>query len=203
MTTRPAHPWPVRVMHWIGAAAILCMIFSGWTIYNASPSLPFLFPRWTLLGGWLAAGIAWHIAAMWVLFIDGIAYLAYGFASGHFRRDVSVPTPSAVGRDLGLAVRFRLGHRLGHYNAVQRALYIVVLLAIVLAVITGLSIWKSVQFGFLSAPLGGYPIARNIHLACMVVIAAFIVVHVVLVALYPRTLLAMVAPLRAEKEPAG
>ena len=197
---RPAHPAPIRVMHWLGAAAILCMIFSGIAIYNASPSLPFTFPSWMMLGGWLAAGIAWHIAAMWVLFVDGIAYLAYGFATGHFRRDIALPTPTAVARDTLAALRGRLDHRIGHYNAVQRALYAGVLLAICLAVATGLSIWKPVQFFWLSALFGGYPVARGIHLACMLAIAAFIVLHVVLVALYPRTLLAMLRPTPATPE---
>ncbi len=84
---RPAHPWPVRVMHWIAAYAILCMILSGWQIYNASPILPFVFPEWMTLGGWLGGGIAWHLSALWLLLVDGLAYLVYGFASGHFRRD--------------------------------------------------------------------------------------------------------------------
>ena len=139
-SARPAHPMPIRVMHWVGAAAILCMIFSGVSIYNASPSLPFTFPSWMMLGGWLAAGIAWHISAMWVLFVDGIAYLAYGFASGHFRSNIGLPRPGAVVGDLAKALRGRLGHRIGHYNAVQRALYAGVLVAICGSVATGLSI---------------------------------------------------------------
>ncbi len=200
---RPAHPGPIRVMHWVGAAAILCMIFSGLTIYNASPSLPFSFPSWLMLGGWLAGGIAWHFSAMWVLFVDGMAYLAYGFATGHFRRHIGLPRPGAVGRDMLAALTGRLGHRIGHYNAVQRVLYAGVLVAICLSVATGLSIWKPVQFFWLSALLGGYPLARNIHLACMLAIGAFIVVHVVLVALYPRTLVSMVVPVEAEPEGAA
>ncbi len=187
-------------MHWIGAGSILCMIFSGLTIYNASPDLPLVFPRWAALGGWLAAGIAWHLSAMWVLLIDGLAYLAYGFASGHFAHEFGVPRPGDVLRDVGSALRGRLGHRLGHYNAVQRALYIGVLAALVLTAVTGLSIWKPVQFYWLSGLFGGYPLARHIHLGCMLAISAFVVLHVVLVALYPRTLVSMVVPLRAETE---
>lgn len=197
---RIAHSLPIRVMHWVGAAAILCMIFSGVTIYNASPSLPFSFPSWMMLGGWLAGGIAWHVSAMWVLFVDGIAYLAYGVLSGHFRRDIRLPSPGAVGRDMAVALRGRLGHQIGHYNAVQRALYAGVLAVICATVATGLSIWKPVQLIWLSRLFGGYPLARNIHLGCMLVIAAFVVLHVVLVAIYPRTLLAMLAPVRSEPE---
>ena len=55
ISRRPAHPVAIRVMHWIGVYAMGCMIFSGWEIYNASPSLPFLFPAWAGLGGWLRA----------------------------------------------------------------------------------------------------------------------------------------------------
>lgn len=188
-------------MHWIGVYAIGCMILSGWQIYDASPSLPFVFPPWMTLGGWLAGGIAWHISAMWLLFADGLAYLIYGVASGHFRRDLRPPAPGAVAGDLGRALRFRLPHHLGHYNAVQRLLYGGVIVVILFAVATGLSIWKPVQFGWLTGLFGGYPVARGIHLAMMGLIVAFIVVHVALVAIYPRTLVSMVAGVRADAEP--
>ena len=201
--SHPAHPLPIRIMHWIGALAIGCMMLSGWAIYNASPSLPFVFPRAITLGGWLAAGIAWHISMMWLLFADGLAYLAYGFLSGHFRRDLRPRGPRAVLRDTLDALRFRLPHRLGHYNAVQRLLYSGVILAICLAVLTGLSIWKPVQLGWLTGLFGGYPIARGIHLAMMFTIAAFLAVHLALVAIYPRTLVSMIASVSAESDEAG
>ena len=113
---RPAHPVAIRVMHWIGVYAMGCMIFSGWEIYNASPSLPFVFPAWATLGGWLGGALAWHLSAMWLLFADGIAYLVYGFASDHFRRDLKPPRPAELGQDLGAALRFRLKHHMGHYK---------------------------------------------------------------------------------------
>jgi thiosulfate reductase cytochrome b subunit len=196
---RAAHPWPVRVTHWIGVYAIFCMVLSGWEIYDASPSLPFLFPPWATLGGWLAGAIAWHIAAMWLLFADGVAYLAYGLFSGHFRRDLPPPAIGPVFDDLSRALRFRLPHRLGHYNAVQRLLYLGVILTILLSVATGLSIWKPVQLFWLTGLFGGYPVARGIHLALMCMIVAFVVVHVALVAIYPRTLVSMVAGTQSEE----
>lgn len=195
---RAAHPWPVRMMHWIGAYAMACMIFSGWEIYNASPSLPFLFPRWTGLGGWLGGALAWHLSAMWLLFGDGLAYVIYGFASGHFRRDLRPPRLWALAQDVAAALRFRLKHRSGHYNAVQRLLYAGVLLAIILQVLTGLAIWKPVQFGWIAGLFGGYPVARGLHLAIMLGIVAFVLVHVLLVAIHPSTLKSMVVSLPAE-----
>ena len=194
----PAHPLAVRVMHWVGAVAMICMILSGITIYNASPSLPFTFPHALMLGGWLAGGIAWHFAMMWVLIADGLAYLAYGFATGHFRRHFRPPSPAAVVGDIGAALRGRLNHRIGHYNAVQRLLYAGVIIAICLAVTTGVSIWKPVQLGWLTGLFGGYVTARLVHLSAMLAIAAFVVLHVTLAVLYPRTLRSMLTSLPAE-----
>ena len=150
-----AHPATIRFLHWVWVYAIGCMVFSGLQIYNASPSLPFTFPGWSGLGDWLGAALAWQFSAMRLLAVTGMVYLAYGLISGHFQRDLGVPRPRAVGRDLWAALTFRLGHRLGHYNAVQRLLYIGVIAALLLQVITGLAIWKPVQLGALANLLGG------------------------------------------------
>jgi len=197
-TATPAHPATIRFLHWVWVYAIGCMVFSGWQIYNASPSLPFTFPRWTGLGGWLGGALAWHFSAMWLLALAGAAYLAYGFISGHFRRELGIPTPRTVAKDLWSALTFRLGHRIGHYNAVQRLLYLGVIGALLLQVVTGLAIWKPVQLSALVGLFGGYPIARNIHLAIMFLIVAFIIVHVVLVAIFPHTLVSMIIGTPAE-----
>ena len=80
------HPRWVRLTHWVNAVAMIVMIGSGWEIYNASPLFPFTFPKSITLGGWLAGALLWHFAAMWVLVINGLVYLALGFATGRFRR---------------------------------------------------------------------------------------------------------------------
>jgi thiosulfate reductase cytochrome b subunit len=189
---RKAHPAIVRVTHWASAFAMLCMIGSGWQIYDASPILPFTFPSWATLGGWLGGALMWHFAAMWVLMGAGAVYLGYGVASGHFRRDIRPTGPRTVWRDAVLALRFRLVHREGHYNAVQRLLYAGVLAVVVLTVLTGLSIWKPVELGWLCWLFGGYDVARRIHFALMVAIVAFLAVHLALVALVPSTLRSMI-----------
>jgi len=176
---------------------MITMILSGWAIYNASPLLPFSFPPWVTLGGWLGAGIAWHIAAMWLLIADGIVYLAWGFASGHFRRDFWPLSPAAFLRDFTAALRLKLAHDTAHYNAVQKAMYAGVVLAAVLAVLTGLSIWKPVQLFWLTALFGGYDIARVLHFSLMSAITLFLVIHLALVALVPSTLRRMIMGARA------
>ncbi len=197
---RPAHPVAIRVMHWIGVYGIACMLFSGFLIYNASPLFPFSFPRWACLGGWLGGALAWHLSAMWILFVDGIAYLVYGLVSGHFRRDLAPQRPRAVAADLRAALRFKLGHKTGHYNAVQRLLYVGVIIIAIIAVTSGLSLWKPVQFGWLSGFYGGYPVARIIHFLAMTLIVAFVLIHIILVAFYPKTLWSMIAGVPASTE---
>ena len=187
-----AHPAIVRLTHWTAAAAMICMIMSGWRIYNASPILPFMFPEWATLGGWLGGALNWHFAAMWALIGAGFVYLVYGVVSGHFLRDIRPAGPRAVLRDMVAALTLRLTHREGHYNAVQRLLYTGVLVVVVLTVTSGLSMWKPVQLGWLSWIFGGYAVARVIHFAMMAAIVCFIVVHLALVVLVPSTLRSMI-----------
>ena len=76
----------MRVTHWINALAMLMMIGSGWQIYDASPLFGFVFPRQIALGNWLAGALLWHFAAMWLLIINGVVYVALGILTGRFRR---------------------------------------------------------------------------------------------------------------------
>jgi thiosulfate reductase cytochrome b subunit len=185
------HPLAVRATHWINAFAMACMLMSGWAIYNASPLFGFRFPAWATVGGWLGGSIAWHFAAMWLLVVNGLLYVAYGLASGHFRRHLLPVHPAAVSRDMKLAARLKLPHTSGSYNAVQRLSYLGVLALGVLVVASGLSIWKPVQFDGLVDLFGGYDFARRVHFFAMAGIAAFIVLHLLLVAIVSKTLLPM------------
>ena len=189
---RAIHPAFVRLWHWINAVAMVIMIGSGWKIYNASPLFDFRFPNWITIGGWLGGALQWHFAAMWLLTLNVLLYLAAGALSGHFRRSFLPVGPRSVLRDMKLALRFRLPHVTGTYNAVQRASYIFVLAAIVLTIVSGLAVWKPVQLQAVAALMGGYEGARLVHFFGMAAIVAFIVVHLVLVALVPRTLLPMI-----------
>ena len=185
------HPLAVRATHWINVFAMVCMLMSGWAIYNASPLFGFRFPAWATVGGWLGGSIAWHFAAMWLLAANGLLYVAYGVASGHFRRHLLPVYPADVARDMKLAVQMKLPHKTGSYNAVQRLSYLGVLALGVLVVASGLSIWKPVQFDGLVELFGGYDFARRVHFFAMAGIVAFVVVHLLLVVIVPRTLLPM------------
>jgi thiosulfate reductase cytochrome b subunit len=184
------HPAWVRVTHWINALAILMMIGSGWQIYDASPLFGFTFPHQIALGEWLAGALLWHFAAMWLLVINGIVYVSLGILTGRFRRKLFPIRPRDVVHDFLAALRGKLSHDdLSVYNAVQKLLYTGVLLAGVLIVFSGVSIWKPVQFSWLTAFFGGYDTARYVHFAAMTSIVAF---HVVLALLVPKSLRAMI-----------
>ena len=194
------HPLPVRLAHAVNAFAMVCMLMSGWAIYNASPIFAFSFPVWATVGGWLGGSIAWHFAAMWLLVANGLVYAGYGFASGHFRRVLLPIRTAELMRDLRQAARFELPHRPGVYNAVQRLLYIVVVLLGVLIVASGLSIWKPVQLFWLTDLFGGYDVARKVHFVAMAGIAGFIVIHLLLVLIVPRTILPMISERAVTRE---
>jgi thiosulfate reductase cytochrome b subunit len=186
------HSLSVRIFHWLNAVAIVLMIMSGWRIYNASPLFDFRFPVSVTLGGWLGGALLWHFAAMWLLMANLAVYLVIGLARGHFRRRFLPVTPATVAQDLGKALKGRLPHSVSTYNSVQKAAYIGVLGAILLTIISGLCVWKPVQLHAVAALMGGYEGARLVHFGGMAAISAFIMLHLVLVALVPSTLIPMI-----------
>ncbi|RQU17073.1 DUF4405 domain-containing protein [Burkholderia cenocepacia] len=187
------HPRWVRASHWLNALAAILMALSGWRIYDASPIYPaFTFAHGITLGGWLGGALQWHFAAMWLLVGNGLFYLAMSIATGRFVRKLLPVTPASVWRDVRAALGGRLSHDdLSVYNAVQRAAYLTAIVDLVVLVLSGLTIWKSVQFPLLRELFGGYDNARIVHFWAMALLVAFVVVHVAMALLVPRSLLAM------------
>src|SRR5213082_2395177 len=183
----------VRALHWTNAVAMVLMIMSGWQIYNASPLFGFSFPASITLGGWLGGALLWHFAAMWLLMVNGLIYLAMGFSTGRFRNKLLPITPAGVIADTRAALTGKLSHAdLTTYNYVQKLLYAGIIVVGVVVVLSGLSIWKPVQLQYLTALFGGYDVARYVHFVCMALIVAFLIVHVVLALLVPKSLRAMI-----------
>jgi thiosulfate reductase cytochrome b subunit len=207
------HTLAARLGHWMMALAILIMIGSGWRIYDNVPILPFQFPYWMTLGGnkylatatsndWgTANAIAWHFAGMWLLLAGFVLLVANGLVTGHFRRDFLPVGPRLFFRDFVAAATLKLQHRLGEYNGVQRVFYWGALFAVSMMFVSGLAIYKPVQLGWITWLMGGFPAARVVHFCFMTAIVAFLLVHVALVVLVPRTFVAMT--LGRAREPIG
>jgi thiosulfate reductase cytochrome b subunit len=181
-------------MHWTNAIAIFIMIGSGWKIYNDDVIFGFLhFPDALVIGKWAQHGLQWHFFGMWIFVLNGLAYLTYGIATGRFRRKLLPISIREILVTVGDALRFRLSHDdLTHYNPVQKILYLGVMMVGICIVISGLALWKPVQFSELAALFGTFQTIRLVHFLCMSAIVAFILVHVSLALLVPQSLVAMV-----------
>jgi len=190
---RAFQPVWLRVTHWLNALAVVIMVTSGWQIYNASPIFASIqFPESITLGGWLGGALLWHFAAMWLLAANFLVYLVLNVALGRFSRRLLPITVRSVLHDLWAAVRGALGHEdLSRYNAVQKLAYLAVIVDTVVLVLSGLAIWKPVQLSLLCDLMGGYDQARVVHFCAMAFMVAFLVVHIVMVVLVPRSLLTM------------
>lgn len=190
------HPFWVRITHWINVVAMFVMIASGWRIYNASPLFSFTFPPAITIGDGLdglPGALLWHFAAMWLLVVNGLTYVALGILTGRFHRKLLPIRPREVIWDLRAALTGKLSHEdLSVYNAVQRLLYVGVIGAGVVIVMSGLSIWKPVQLQEVVAVFGGYDAARFVHFFAMASIVGFLAVHIALAILVPKSLRAMI-----------
>lgn len=187
------HPLWLRATHWVNALAVVMMVMSGWKIYNASPIFHFNFPEEITLGGWLGGALLWHFFAMWILMVNGLIYLSLNLATNRFKRKLFPISPLALLLDLLAAIKGKLAHTdLSHYNQPQKLAYLFIIIDIILLVMSGLAIWKSVQLPLLRELMGGYDNARIVHFVAMSALVAVVTVHLVMVALVPRTLLLMI-----------
>ena len=187
------NPAWMRLTHWLNAVAVIIMIASGWRIYNASPIFGFHIPASLTMGGWLGGAIQWHFAAMWLLVVNGLLYLLLNVLSGRFRRKLLPVSVAGFIADSKAALTGHLTHAdISQYNMVQKVAYLAIIVDLIVLVVSGLAIWKSVQFPLLRDLMTGYDNARVVHFFAMAFAVAFLVVHLVMVALVPRTLVAMV-----------
>ena len=183
----------IRITHWLNAVAVIVMIMSGLKIYNASPIFEFLIPNFFTIGNWLGGALLWHFAGMWLFVLNGLAYLLFNlFTKRAFKKFFPI-TPAGLINDLVDTLKGKLSHDdLSIYNTIQKLAYLSIIFDLVLLVLSGLVVWKSVQFPLLRELMGGFDNARIVHFICMAFAVAFLVIHLLMVALVPKTLLIMV-----------
>ncbi|WMY72969.1 cytochrome b/b6 domain-containing protein [Buttiauxella selenatireducens] len=192
MKSATIHSVWLRLCHWVNVLAMLIMVTSGWRIYNASPLFDAMFPDNLTLGGWLGGAIQWHFAGMWLFGINGVVYLLINIFSGRLKRKFFPLTIQGIFADFKDALRGKLAHAdLSKYNMVQKLAYLFVMCDGVLLVVSGLVVWKSVQFPLLNTLMGGFDAARYVHFFAMSAMVGFVVIHLIMVMLVPKTLLTM------------
>jgi Ni/Fe-hydrogenase b-type cytochrome subunit len=203
------HHWIVRLTHWATVVVLAGMITSGLQIYEAyarfgdkgsaayvNPLEGTRFPGTIRLGGWLAGALNWHFALMWPLIAFGLLYVCYLAASGEWRSLLFRPSdvPGAI-QMMKYYLHLRKDHPpQGKHNPLQKLAYSSVVLLGVLAVLSGLSIYKPTQLGWLTALFGGFQLARYWHFWIVWAFVGFSIVHVILVFVVdPASLRAMLS----------
>jgi len=205
---RRQQPLPIRIVHWCNALFIVLMAGSGLQILTAYPSMgpqgaqyrwyPFQNtppPAWLTLGGWLGGGRHWHFAIAWFFILNGIIYFTYFFTSAEWRRRLFIPRRDARNAIMQAAYYLRIRKTPpppDFYNGLQRFAYNAAILLGVIMALSGLAIYKPVQFHLLTMMFGGYDGARVVHLAGLCMLAMFVATHLILVAMHPREILNMV-----------
>ena len=188
------HPWPVRLAHWANAVALFVMVGSGFQIFRAFPSFGAKIPQQDLvhwpkafaIGGWLGGGLQWHLTFMWIYIATGFFYIAYQISTRNYRQVLFVWSDV---RGVWPMARhyFFLGPKpvvTQAYNPLQKLAYTSAILLGILSVLTGLAVWKPVQFSWLAWLMGGFHLARLFHFLTMWAILFFLFGHLVMVVLH-------------------
>lgn len=188
------HPLAIRWFHWINFPLLAVMVWSGLLIYWANPVYRIGFGNHTLvkmrvaektfekanLAFRLAEGLSLHFFFMWFFAINGILYVIYTIVSGAWRyllpdRHSWLEAIQVTLHDLHLR---KEAPPQAKYNAAQRISYTAIIVMGFGSLVTGLAIYRPVQFGWLTFLFGGYPMARFFHFWITVGYVVFFVVHV-------------------------
>lgn len=162
-----------KVFHWINIISLTLMIGSGLQIYNANPVFGgregWHFPKFLLLGGWLAGGRDWHFAIMWVYALNLLAYGLFIFITRRWQNRF------ASGNDLK-AIRVSQNEKRKNY-AWHRLVYTAIVPVLLFAIATGLAMYKPAQLHWLAALFGSWQTLRTIHFIIVPIVLFFTLIH--------------------------
>ena len=194
ITAAYEHPFMVRFTHWLNAISLFVLIASGLRIFAAFPSfgpkIPqddlFAVPPAVTIGNGLAGALQWHFTFMWIFAGSGALYLAYQLFSGHYKQVLF--TPKDIPGVWPMARHYFLfGPKpvvTEAYNALQKLAYTSAVMLGVIAFLTGLIMYKSMQFSLLTSLMGGFRLVRVWHFLAMCGFLAFIPGHLIMVAIH-------------------
>jgi thiosulfate reductase cytochrome b subunit len=187
------HPLAIRWFHWVNFPVLACMIWSGLLIYWANDVYRISWGKRTLFKFFptqfykelhipfhLAEGMSWHFAFMWLFAVNGLLYILFTIFSGQWK--FLLPGKQTF-KEAWLVLLHDLGVRKeplppGKYNAAQRIAYTAIIIMGFGSLVTGLAIYKPVQFNRLLWLCGGYAAARAEHFILTIGYVLFFVVHI-------------------------
>jgi Ni/Fe-hydrogenase b-type cytochrome subunit len=149
---------------------------------------PRAFPNWLTIPGyfWLAGGRRWHFFFTWVFVLNGLLYVLYNFASGHFSKFLL--RPKDIPKLLPMVFYYlrlrRQSPQEGEYNPLQKMAYTSVLVLLVpLVILSGLAMSPQLDaaFHWLPALFGGRQSARTVHFLVSGSFALFTFGHIFMV----------------------
>jgi Ni/Fe-hydrogenase b-type cytochrome subunit len=152
------------------------------------------FPGWATIPTSydLAGARSWHFLFAWLLVVPGLLYGLWSFVNRHIQSDLAPRreelSPRHIWHDIKnhARLRFPTGPAARHYNILQKASYLGILfLLLPLVVLTGLTLSPGMDaaWPWLLDLFGGRQSARSLHFIAAALIAAFILVHLVMVVL--------------------
>lgn len=185
-----------RCCHWLMAGSVLGLIVTGWDIYNAAPVFGFRIAMVLTPDLGLSQAIRWHLFLGWLLAIAGLALTLGRFGLARRVPDLRGVSRRQVVCEILDATKLRMKHPVADYLHVQRVLYLGVYGALLLLILSGLALWKPVQFQLFGDFVGGYEVMRQVHFLLMASVAAFFVIHFVMAILAPGALWSMLIGVR-------
>ncbi|MBC8122008.1 MAG: cytochrome b/b6 domain-containing protein [Gemmatimonadaceae bacterium] len=172
----PRQQLAAKVFHWVNLISLFAMMGSGLAIYNANPVFGGRagtdFPGWLTLGGYLAPGRHWHFFFMWVFGLNLLWYGVYVFTTRRWQnRYVSKSDLEALQKSKNAKRRNYVFHRL---------VYTAFIPVLLMALLTGLGMWKPVQFGWIVATFGGWQNLRTVHFLTIPTVLVLMAAHSIL-----------------------
>ena len=183
---------PVRLWHWVNAAAIVVLALTGWFIGSPPPSLAYGEASDHFLFGYIRFA---HFTAGYVLAIGFVVRIYWAFVGNHHARQLFVlPVWKA---EWWKEVVFELKwyaflenqpkKYVGHNPLAQLAMFLFITLGVLFMIVTGFALyaegaqaghWSDIMFGWVIPLFGQSLDVHTFHHLGMWWIIVFVIVHI-------------------------
>ncbi len=201
------HALTTRFWHWLNAACLVVLFMSGlnisnghrWLYWGQSGFTPaeawtsvIRFPGWITIPGHysLSDARAWHLFTAWPFALGLLIFMIASLANRHFARDLVTSRKewrwSHIWQDILQHLKLDFSHGASKFNFLQKLSYgVVIFILLPLMIFTGLGMSPAMDanWPWILDALGGRQSARSIHFITAFALAAFFVVHILLVLL--------------------